>query len=90
MYLPDLRNSTADAHSRQPGKVGWPDDNDIEDYGSGICELQHTIVFTAVEDWLQVVVPHLFQTGCIEAMKTVLSSCCPVVALARKRCSRKC
>ena len=51
--------------------------------------LQDPVVFAAVEDWLKVVAPHLVLTGCIEAMKTALSSGHPVVALACKRCSRQ-
>ena len=33
--------------------------------------------------------PHLVLTGCIEAIKIALSSGCPMVAMACKRCSRK-
>ena len=47
------------------------------------------IVFVAFDDWLKVVAPHLVLAGCIEAMKTALSSYHTMVALAYKRCSRQ-
>ena len=51
--------------------------------------LQDLVVSAAVEDWLKVLLPHLILTGCIEAIKAVLFSGCPVVSLACKRCSRQ-
>ena len=38
-----------------------------------------------MKECLQVLAPHLVLTGCIEVMKTALSSGYPVVALASKR-----
>ena len=89
MYLPGLKNSMADALSRQPAEVDCPDDIDIEDSGGRPRALQHPVVFAAIEGWLKVVVPYLVLAGCIKVMKTVLLSGRPVVALACKRCSRQ-
>ena len=61
----------------------------IRGSGSGPRALQDPGVFAAMNDWLQVVVPHLVLTDCMEAMKTALSSGHQVVALACKRCSRQ-
>ena len=47
----------ADALSRQPEEVVQPNDGDSGDFGSGLHALQNPIVFAAVEDWLQVLVP---------------------------------
>ena len=66
MYLPGLRNSVAAALRRQPGEAGYPDDVDTRDSGNRPRALQDILVFTAIEDWLQVVVPHSVLTGCIE------------------------
>ena len=89
VYFPVLGNLVVDTLSKQPGEVGLPDDINIGDSDSMLCMLQDPIVFAEVEDWLKVVAPHLVLTGCMEAMKTVLSSCGPLVALALKRCSRQ-
>ena len=89
MYLLGLNNSVADALSKEPGEASWLDEVDIGDTGREPCVLQNPIVFVAVDYWLQVVVPHLFLTGCIKAMKTAFSSGCPVDALACKKCSRQ-
>ena len=51
--------------------------------------LQDLVVFAAMKDCLQMVVPHLVLTDCMGAIKTALSSGHPVVALACKRCSRQ-
>ena len=58
MYLPGLKNSVADALSRQPGKIGWPYDIDINHSGSGPHSLQDPVGFAAIEDWLKIVSPH--------------------------------
>ena len=55
IYLPGLKNSVADALSRQPGEVNYPDDIDIGDLGSGPRELEDPVTFVAIEDWLKVV-----------------------------------
>ena len=55
----------------------------------GLVYCRILLFFSTVEDWLQVVAPHLVLTGCIEAMETVLYSSHPVVALDCKRCSRQ-
>ena len=78
-----------DALSRKPGEVAKPDDADIEDSSSRLCELQDHIAFGAVKEWLQVVVPHLVLIDCIEAIKSPLSFSHPIVALACKRCSKQ-
>ena len=65
MYLLSLKNSMVDAPSRQPGEECLPDDVHIEDLGSGPYVLQGLVVFTAIEDWLKVVVPNLDLAGCI-------------------------
>ena len=50
----------------------------------------YIVIFIAViENWLKVMMPQLVLTGCIEAMKTALSSGNPVVILTCKRCSRQ-
>ena len=69
--------------------MGWSDNGDTGDCDSSPCALQDPIVFATVEDWLQVVAPHLVLTDCMEAMKTAMSSGRPVVALAYKRCGRQ-
>ena len=82
VYLSGLRSFIADSLSRQPDKVGYHDNSDIEDYASRPHALQNPVVFAAVEDWLKVVVPHLALTGCIETMRTSLSCGHTGVALA--------
>ena len=57
---------------------------------SGLYVLQDPVIFSAVTDWLQVIACHLVFTGCIEEIKTALSSGHPVVALACKRHRRQC
>ena len=47
------------------------------------------VIFGADKDWLLVVAPYLVMIDCVEAMKIALSSGCPVVALACKRCSKQ-
>ena len=74
----------ANALSRQPGEVGYPDDPDIGDAGSGLYALQDPIVFSATEDLSKVVAPHLVLANCIEALKSALSSSHPMVALTHK------
>ena len=46
--------------------MGWPDGGDIGDSGSKPCALKDPVGFAAVEDWLQVVAPHLLLTGCLK------------------------
>ena len=58
------------------------------DSGGRAHALQEPIVFTAIEDWLKVVVPHLVLAGCTEAINTTLPSGHTMVALTCKRCSR--
>ena len=79
----------ADGLSRQPGEVGRHDKGDIWDSGSGSYILQDPVVFSDVEDWLQVLLPHLVLMGWLKAIKMVLSFGHPVVALACKRYSRQ-
>ena len=57
VYLPGLRNSVADAFSRQPGEMDQPHDGDIGDSASGLYALQGHVVFAAVEDCLKVEAP---------------------------------
>ena len=80
----------ANALSRQPGEVGYPDEGSIVNPSSWLHALQDPVIFSAVADWLLVVAPHLVLTGCIEEIKTALSSGHPVVALACKRHRRQC
>ena len=89
VYLPGLRNSVAKSLSNQPCEVGQPDEGDIGDYGSRLSALQDPIGFTALENWLQMVAPHLVLTGSMEAVKIALSSGFPVVSLDCKRYGRQ-
>ena len=50
MYLPGLKDSTADSLSREPGEAGPPDDIDIKYSSSEPHALQEPVVFAAVED----------------------------------------
>ena len=89
VYLPGLWYSVEDALSRQPGEADQPADSNIGDYHSRLPALQDPVIFSAVDDWLKAVAPHLVLTGYIEAMKTALSSGHPVVALACKKCRKQ-
>ena len=51
--------------------------------------LKNPVIFVAMENWLQVVAPHLVITCCIKAIKTALSSGHLVAALDSKRRSRQ-
>ena len=75
VYLPGLKNSVADALSRQPGEASWPKDTDIGYSNSRAHALHDPVVFAAVEDWLKVVVSNLVLEVYIETIKTD----CPLV-----------
>ena len=63
MHLPGLNNSVANALSRQPGEVVYPDDTNIGDSFSEL--LQDPVVFTVFEEFWKVVVLYLVLVDCV-------------------------